>query len=78
MASCKQITNAMIVIALIIGLIAGYANYEGKSTLLFICLGVGLVVLIIAYYFLDALDTVRIKCIFVVYDCVETDDISFL
>lgn len=53
MASCKQITNAMIVIALIIGLIAGYANYEGKSTLLFICLGVGLVVLIIAYYFLE-------------------------
>ena len=29
-------------------------------------------------YCLDALDTVRIKCIFVVYDCVETDDISFL
>lgn len=53
MASCKQITNAMIVIALIIGLITGYANYEGKSTLLFICLGVGLVVLIIAYYFLE-------------------------
>lgn len=53
MASNKQISNAMIILALIIGVVAGYANYSGESTLLFACLGAGLVVLIIAYHFLE-------------------------
>jgi len=48
-----KIVNALILLALIIGVVAGYANYEGNSSLLFICLGVGLVVLCIAYYLLE-------------------------
>lgn len=45
--------NALILVALIIGVVAGYANYKSNSSLLFICLGIGLVVLCIAYYLLE-------------------------
>lgn len=49
----KKIVAALLLVALAIGIVAGYANYNGKSTILLVCIIVGVAILGVVYYLIE-------------------------